>query len=689
MKLFADISIWWLFPWLVISILLSVLYYRKQPVLSDISSGIKWLLISLRGVSLFMLGLLLFGIIFENKEYKTEKPLFIVLVDNSTSMQNYKDSTEIGGEVNGLSKKLKENYKDKFEIKEFVVGDNIREGVPNYHDQQSNLDQGFDYLYNQYYNRNIGGVCFVSDGNFNTGKNPIYAAERLSLTPVFTIGVGDTIVKRDHLLRNVAVNDVAFLNNQFPIEVDIEARRMGRSKTSLELWENDVKLDTKELSYENGTLDFEHVSFMVEAKSVGFKNYTVRLKEESGESSYANNKRSFYVEIIDSRTKILLLSKGPHPDITAIKQVIDKAENMEAKAMLTDEWSGKLSDFNLLIWHDPSKSDELSRTINKEKIPVLYLLTPETSANALNQLNKSIVIPNGNRADEAQGKVNDNFELFEVNDDFKKILLTYPPLNVKFGSSTLKGGQTLINQRIGGVVKSDPLISFGNENGVKTCVVFGEGLWRWRLSNYVRQGNHDEFNKLIQNSIQYLTVKKNNEPLRVNLPKRFNEIDDIIINASFYNASFEPITKPDIALVITTEKGEDLRYAFAKNENDYTVALGKLKNGAYKWKASTSFEGKSFTKEGMFVVENTSIEAMSTHADHNLLQQIANRTNGAFYKLKNSNALFSEINGREDIGNVTYEESTFRDLVDWKVLFILLISLLGLEWFIRRYSGSY
>ena len=342
-----------------------------------------------------------------------------------------------------------------------------------------------------------------------------------------------------------------------------------------------------------------------------------------------------------------------------------------------------------MIWHEPARSDELIQSIQGKKIPVLLLLTPSSETNVVNQVSKSIVLPKGNRSDEAQGKVNDNFELFEVDDEFKKTILSYPPLNIKFGSSSMKGGQTLVYQRIGGIVKSDPLISFGNDNGVKKCVVYGEGLWRWRLSNYVRQGNHDEFNRLIQNTIQYLTVKKNNEPLRVNLPKRFNAVDDIIINASFYNASFEPIITPDISLVLVTEKGEEHKYSFAKNENDYTVALGRLKNGAYKWKASTSFEGKNYFKEGVFVVENTSIESNSTHANHNLLQQIATRTNGTFYELKNSRELLNEIQNRKDISSVTYEESTFRDLVDWKLLFILLITLLGLEWFIRRYKGSY
>ena len=34
-------------------------------------------------------------------------------------------------------------------------------------------------------------------------------------------------MKRDQLLRNVTANNIAFYKNQFPIEVNIEAHKMG------------------------------------------------------------------------------------------------------------------------------------------------------------------------------------------------------------------------------------------------------------------------------------------------------------------------------------------------------------------------------------------------------------------------------------------------------------------------------
>jgi len=671
--------------------MLGILYYRKQKVLDDLSKGKKWVLISLRSLTLFVLGVLLFGLIVENKDYKTEKPVFITLVDNSISMLNYKDSSSVGTKIASLEADLKSKYGDRFDFQTYVVGSDISEDERSFSEKESNLDKGFDFIYNQYYNRNIGGICFVSDGNFNTGKNPIYSAEKISLTPVFSIGVGDTVLKRDQFIRNLAVNDVAFLKNQFPIEVDIEAHKMGNSSSTVSLWNKGQKLASEEVKYVDGSLDFVHVSFLLEAKETGFVNYTVKVERKDNESSYENNERSFYVEVIDSRSKILILAKAPHPDLSAIRQVLDADENTEVVSELISEWDGSLNDYALLIWHDPGHKDNnlIADKIRASKTPVLYLVGGESTNSNLKKLNIGLNYPGGSRFDEVQGSVNESFQLFEVSEDLKKAIRNFPPLTVRFGGVQVSGGNVLISQRIGPVVKKDPVLAFKTESGNKYGILVGEGLWRWKLSEYADYGDNKRFNELIQKAVQYLTVKKNTEPLRINLPNRFNVIDDVILNAEFYNSSFERIVSPNISLILKNEEGVDIKYSFAKNASDYVLSLGKLKKGKYSWVASTTFDGKKFEKGGVFIVDDISLEALSTHADHNLLKQIAAKTNGKFYSLANAGNLVNDIESRKDIASITYEESSFDDLIDWKWLFFLLILSLAAEWFIRRYSGSY
>ncbi len=690
MNIFSDISIWWSLPWAVFSLVLAFWYYRKQKQLEGISTWLRTVLTALRAGALFILGFLLLGILLETAETKLEKPVFIMLVDNSSSMENYKDSAIVAKNIRNFEKQLKATYSERFDVIKYVIDDEISTDVPNFKGKVSNLDAGFTHIYNQYYNRNIGGICFVSDGNYNKGNSPQYTAEKINLTPIFSVGVGDTVKKRDQLIRNVAVNDIAFYKNQFPIEIDIEASKMGKANAVIDLYQGKDKIATQNIQFSGELVDFKHVSFVVDANAIGFVNYTVRLQVLDGESSRENNERSMYIEVIDSRSQILMLSQAPHPDVAAIKQVLDKDPNSEVKSELVADWDGQLKDVELLIWHGAGMitNTALVNEIKRLKVPVWYIVPSGANRNAVSSLGIGINVPGDRRTDDVQGYTSSGFQLFELSDKVDAMLEKAPPVTVKFGSIQAEGA-TLISQRIGPVKKKDPIFVFGTNNQSKQAVFLGEGLWRWRLSEYARTKKHEGFEELVQKTAQYLVVRKNTDPFRVNLPKRFTTNDDVIIQAEFYNEAFEPITAPDVQLELKNEANKVVPYTFAKNSKNYTLDLGKLAAGKFSWKATTSFNGKKYAKEGVFIVEDISLESLSTSADHNLLKLMADQSSGKFYSVAQMDQLLKDIGNREDIVTVAYEETDYSDLIDWKWIFAVAALLLAVEWFLRRFYGTY
>lgn len=691
MKFFSDISLWWLVPWLGLSIAGAFWYYRNQKEITYLSSWKKRLLTGLRALTIFVLGLLLAGILIENKDYKTDPPVFITLVDNSASMLNYKDSNEVKSRIDDFQKKLEEQYGERFQTINYTIGKEISDSVPQYNEHLSDLNAGFEFIYEKYYNRNIGGICFISDGNYNEGQSPVFTAEKINLTPVFSVGVGDTLIKRDQLIRNVSVNDVVFYKNQFPVEIDLEGRKIGKNGSEVSIYKNGQKIASEKVNYDNPKLSFQHLSFVLEATEIGFINYTVKVSPLDDEISYKNNERSFYVEVIDSRTKVLIVAKAPHPDISAVKQMIEKDENIEVESILFSEWDGSLKNTELLIWHEPgvNGSQKMIKEIEDKKIPVLYIIGSQSNAGNLGGIGLPVTIPGGNRFDETQSYVNQSFQLFELSDELKSSMNSWPPLVVHFGGSEEIVPNTLLGQRIGNVQKKNPILYFGSKSGRKFGVLHGEGLWKWKITEYNKTQDFKSFRELIEKTVQYLVVKQNTEALRIQLPNKFTINDEILINAEFYNASMQQITTPDIDLYLENEKGKDFKYRFAKGALDYNLSLGKLKSGQYKWKASAKHNGKAYTKSGVFVVEDVSLEDLSTHSDFNLMRQIAKRTNGEFYKLNQLNKLLDDISNRDDIATISYEEASFLDLIDWWVLLLILILSLSVEWFIRRYSGTY
>ena len=292
MKISSDISLLWLLPWLVICIVIVHFFYKNNQWFSGLNVKVKWLLKGLRVFTLFFVGLLLFGLILQKIDYRVEKPVIIMLADKSSSMKNYKDSAGLMGQVKGLQSALSEQLSEDYELVNMTVGSDVKyEVISEFKDATSDLSKGFEKINTDFFNRNVGAVIFVSDGNFNAGTNPVYEAEKINFTPVYALTVGDTIPKRDHYIKNVAANDVTFLKNKFPIEVDVEAVKMGKGTTTVSISRDGKVLQSQTISYKDGKHDFEHITFVLDADRVGFQTYTVSIAKESNEYNYKNNSR--------------------------------------------------------------------------------------------------------------------------------------------------------------------------------------------------------------------------------------------------------------------------------------------------------------------------------------------------------------------------------------------------------------
>jgi len=693
MKFISDISLFWLIPIGAIAFFLTYLFYRKDAWLNDIPNWTKKSLFALRFLSLLFIGILLLGILFESFTYRKEKPILITLVDNSHSLKNYKDSAKVAQKINAFNEQLKETFSEKFELVSYAIGDNFRQTESfNLKDQHSNLSDGFEQIYSQYYNRNIGGIVFISDGNFNEGPNPIYSAEKIALTPIFTLGVGDTIPHKDQLIRDVTTNEIAFLKNKFPVEIDVEALKVGKINGKVSIFHNNKTVASTNVNFENGQFDFKHVTFELEATEIGFQNYVVEVAPIAGEYTTKNNRRSFYIEILDGRNKIVLLAGAPHPDVSALKYVLEKDENVQVESKLIGDWDKKLDKVDLVIWHEPgiNFNQAVLDAIRNAGKPILFFAGPNTNGNTIKKLDIGMSIGNSNQTDEVQPGVNAGFELFELTTELQNTLRFYPPVKVKYGEIKLNPqNKVLLAQRLGDFYKKDPILYFGEKANVKYGVFLGEGIWKWKINEYSRTKSTAMFEELIQKITQFLVIKQNASSLRITLPRRFSKGEEVKIKAEFYNESLELITKPKISFILKDERNNKSNFEFGVSGNFYVLPLGTLKPGKYTWIASTNHNGKKHTKNGTFVVEDIEIESLETVANHGLLNQISKNSNGEFYQLSNYEKLLADLEKREDIVEMSYEESAFNDLLDYFWLLLLICLTLTAEWFLRRWNGSY
>lgn len=694
MQVFSDHSLFWLIPWALISFVAAKWLYAKNAWFLSLAKHWRLLMIGLRTAVLFCIGALILGILFEASNLRIEKPIIISVVDNSSSLLNYKDSSRVKPTIQAFQNKLRSELATDYSLVEMHVDDQAVYTRNNpLNGLFTNLSAAFEKINSDYYTRNIGGVILISDGNFNKGVHPIYSAEKLKFTPVYTLGVGDTLSKKDQLIKNISVNDVAFYKNSFPIEVDLEGIKMGGATATVSVLKNGKIIAKKNLNYNKSVHDFQHLNFEVDANEIGFQTYSIQVSSASNELNYSNNKRVFYIEVIDSRNKILLLANAPHPDIAAMKQVLEADLNNQVETVLMKDWNKVVKGYNLIVWHNPSNGYDpaIVSAIQTAKIPALYFIGPSTTNSVVQKLNIGLNISGKNyQADEIQGIFNKGFQQFELSPETQEAISFFPPLQAKFGSITVANDLAiLMYQRVGQISKTAPLVYFQQKEGCKNGVVFGEGIWRWKINDYTRTKSFDHFSELITKMVQFLVVKENRDQLKITTPKRFTKAEDITINANFYNESMESITTPLINFKLVNGSGKILNNQFSVVGDFYKLNLGKLNPGKYTWFAKTMYNSRTFKKSGVFIVEDIGVEDLDNAANHGVLQQLAKGSKGAFYTLDKYKEMLQDLKNRKDITSVSYEEINFNDLIDYKILFFLLLLFLSLEWFLRRWFGAY
>ena len=91
----------------------------------------------------------------------------------------------------------------------------------------------------------------------------------------------------------------------------------------------------------------------------------------------------------------------------------------------------------------------------------------------------------------------------------------------------------------------------------------------------------------------------------------------------------------------------------------------------------------------MFSVQPIQLEIYETTADHNLMRLLSEQYGGTLNYTDQIAGIAQQIADRGSVKPVIYTTTKTRPVINLKWIFIILMSLLTLEWFLRRYFGAY
>ncbi|MCB0482985.1 MAG: hypothetical protein KDC37_00335 [Flavobacteriales bacterium] len=686
----------WLIGCFAVAALYSAALYAFRPLFTDYR---RWILSVFRFIVVFILCVLLLKPVLEYLNVKAEKPTIVLGLDNSLSMLSTNDSATERSTLIALVEKLKTEFSDDFSVQLYAFGHGIDQtDTFSFSDKLSDLSAFLNYTANAYEGRNLGAVIMISDGLYNRGIGPEYTAGTLPF-PVHTIRAGDTAQIMDLRIEDVRYNRLTFSGATTPVKVTISGRGVAAGVVArLRLLQDGKAIDQREFEISE-TTPVQQIDFELEAGEAGIHAMELRLDTVVGEVDNRNNRRVVYMEVLDGKRNILVLSAFPHPDAGAIYSALGKLDQYEVTLLYASQAEQvqigtALQRADAVVLYQISAVGEGASlfldAINLRRIPVMYVLGSRSQPNLLNRWDLPFEYAKlRGGIQEVLPYPADNFNLFSLPARAIANLDNLPSMLSLFDVPALKGEQfQILKRKIGTVETSAALWSIGVDNGQRYAVILGEGLWKWRLRElYNSDFNQEIFvDAALQKSIQFISGREQRKRLRVETEPEWEESEPVLIHGELYTPTYEKLPDQEISLTLWNKDRVIYESTMTPAGENYLRDIRGLKSGVYGYLAQSDIFGTTLRDSGVFVINESILEYGVRAADHGLLQRISQITSGVSVDISAVDALIDLIRS-EPPKTILREEITFRDVTDLQWVFWLLILLLGTEWAIRRFSG--
>jgi hypothetical protein len=696
-SIFIDYPIWFIFLCLAGAVVYATALYLRDHSNRNFSKRLIFLLAGLRFLAIALLAFFLLKPLLKTTERRIELPIIAIAADNSGSLLFAADSASYKKELHAKLKALSQALANDHEVNLVSFGETVSENPDSlaFQERATDYSQLYDYLFNTYSNRNLGAVIIASDGIFNRGSDPVYNFGRLKV-PVYSIALGDTTPRKDLYVVDIAHNKLAYLGNSFPVEILAEARELAGETAKLSITEGGKTVFEQTFPIEKASVQIRTTA-LLEASKPGVRRFTINLESLPGEVTLSNNRRDFFIDVLDSRQKILILGTAPHPDIAAIKDAIASNLNYQVESILAADFDGDAATYSLIVFHQipgtQGKGAEVIRRAREKNIPALFVVGGQSDLKALNQLGLGISATGApGSLTEVGATVTEGFSLFSLNPETEALVRRMPPLSAPVAAiSQGSGVASLITKKVGLITTDEPLMAFNSGGETKTGFLLAEGIWRWRLMSFLESGSHDFFNDLFVKTVQYLSSKEDKSQFRVKGPEKLMENERILFQAELYNEAYEPVMDADIKLEITGEEGAKFPFSFsaASNGQYYRVDAGNLPPGNYAYSAQTNYGGKTYSSSGEFTIVPLQYENTRVQADHRVLNQLAMQSSGTSVPFTDIESLAELIRNNSKVSATSFEERYLNDLINEHWILAALLLFLALEWLLRKRNGSY
>jgi von Willebrand factor type A domain len=212
----------------------------------------------------------------------------------------------------------------------------------------------------------VAAVVLFTDGGNNAGSDYKLAATAAAdaLIPVYTVGLGSD--KRPANLRVVDLEapERVYPGDKFSVTGYVQAQNYNRGNVTVELFAGaaDGSNETKE---DEQTLDVGRsghvvtVTFELKPAEQGVRRYRLLVRPFEGEIDRRDNEKTAKVEIIDRRTRVLLIAGGPTRDFLFLRNQLYRDKEVISDVWLQSGKPGISQEANEILYKFPETEDQL------------------------------------------------------------------------------------------------------------------------------------------------------------------------------------------------------------------------------------------------------------------------------------------------------------------------------------------
>jgi hypothetical protein len=693
-------------------------YWSYRRTIPSLPAGWRWALGTLRFVSLALICFLLLRPILRTVSETDQPPVLAVLVDDTQSMRVTQGADTTADAVRQTLAPLLSSLEEDLPGTARVFGfDAALRALPSgavdslrFSGRRSDVGAALQSVTESLQGENLRAVALVSDGQYNSGRNPARVADRLGV-PVHTVTVGDTTRRRDLQVRRVVTNDLSYVDTEVPVRVTLQATDVGPARTTVALLGAGGALDTAQVSLPAGTAE-RTLDLSFRPETPGLKQLTVRAAPVGEEATLENNRRTVSLRVLDNKRQALVLGAAPSPSFSALRRVLARDANTSVTARVPKQdgtfYGGPLPDtldrYDVVVcagFPGPTVPEAAVRRVAalvEDGMPVVFALDRRTNRGAWTTHFADALpaqppgaAPAWASASFAPVDAQRAHPVFQIEGADVGRFRRLPPVDVPATAwSPSPDAQVLAEAVRPSLSRRDPALVVRRRAGRRSALLLATGTWRWATLPQALEAADPLWPGLVTNLVRWVSTDTDDRQVRVRpVASTFRGDEPVEFTGQVYDESNTPVSRATVSVTVTDSTGTaDAHTMEPIGEGRYTLSVGALPPGPYRYEASaTRDDARIGTDRGQFTVGRLRLEYRQPRADPVLMRRIAARSGGRAYVGPAGTRLASALGRDSTFAPTVSVESQEAELWRTSVFLAVILLLLAAEWALRKRFG--